>query len=368
MPDGTLTDTATPPELGALTVSAAGDEHALLSRVEAELHAQAAWGLLGQGKEALGDKWSTIVAREPKRFIRDDLSLRAEVLRNFRRNQVFVSDYGSANLHPWLPRNWIDGARRGMRRRLIECLDTLKAQGDAELLRKYPCHPAGNPYVFTREGFRYTYRWHKHMHFLGLFNRILGSRLPASFTALDIGSSYGIFSYLTKSEYPKSRAILVDFPEQLLLAYYFLGRCFPDARIGGVRELGDYPAITAEALAPYDVVLLPCAWYERLAAGTVDIVTNFASLGEMPRAWFRYYLDGPAFTDASYLFTVNRFQSAPTYDTDVTILDYPVWDPAKRLYFGISPVFSHAYTRRNLVSYDRVVYASQYFEYIGRLR
>jgi len=343
----------------------AGDGVALIGRVEAELHAQASNGLLTVGKEALGEKWTVITRQEPRRFIQDDLTIKPEVLQNFRRDQVFISDYGSANHNRLLPRNWLDGARRGMRRRLVECLETLKLNGDAEWLQKYPCHPAGNPFVFEREGYRYTYRWHKHIHFLGLFQRVLKNRMPSSFTTLDIGSSYGIFSYLLKSEYPGSRSILVDFPEQLLLAYYFLGTCFPKARIAGVRELAALPEINRQTLESYDFLLVPISWYPRIAPGTADLVTNFASLGEMQRSWFDYYLTSPVFTGAQYFFTVNRFQSAPTYDTDLTILDYPIWDPSKRLYFGVSPVFSHMYKRKALFFYEKKVYSSQYFEYIG---
>lgn len=357
-----LTTTLPPPAPAAAPRSEAD----LLRAMEAELRAQAAAGVLAQHRRAdLGTKWNGLVGREPQRFITDDLTLRPEVLREFRRRQVFVSDYGNLSLSPWRPQTWCLGSRRGARRRLLECYETLSRLGELELLRRHPCSDIGRPHVFRHRGCRYTYRWHKHIHFLSLFRRWLGERLPAEFTALDIGSSYGIFSGLLRSEYPRSRHVLIDFPEQLLLARYFLGRWHPGARIAGVRELRAHARLRPEDLAGYDFILLPCEWYARLEPGTAQVVTNFASLGEMPRRWFEHYLGAPAFSGSQFFFTVNRIQSAPTFDNDLTILDYPIWDRRKRLHFGVSPVFSHTYVRRRLVGYERLTYASQYFEYLG---
>lgn len=339
----------------------------VIARVEAELRSQVSAGMVLSAQPYWRDlvqQWQTSLAQEPHRFIDPDFTIRQEALRNFRRDQIFITDFGGVDLSLWKPRNWIDGLRRGMRRRFVECLDTLKDTGDLDLLRKYPCPEVGNPHIFTRAWYRYTYRWHKHIHYLGLLQRVLQPRLSTSFTALDIGSSYGLFSYLLKSEYPDSRLILVDFPEQLLLAYYFLASCFPHARIAGAKELQGVSEITRDVLEPYDFVLIPVSWYKRLAPGVVDLVTNFVSFAEMSRTMFRYYLDAPVFTSARYFFTVNRIQSAPTYDTDLTILDYPLSQP---LHFCLSPTSTHVYKRKHLFFYERKTYPSPFFEYIGML-
>ena len=220
--------------------------------------------------------------------------------------------------------------------------------------------------MFEREGYRYTYRWYTHIHYVSLLNRVLGSRLNAApFVALDIGSSYGIFSYLLKSEYPRSPCVLVDFPEQLLLAYYFLGKSLPSARIAGVRELSGLTEITQKDIEQYDFVLVPCPWYRRIQPGSIDLITNFMSLAEMSREWFDYYVHSPVFTGAKYFYTENRFQSAPTYESDLTILDYPVWDPGKRLHFSICPVATHMNRSKWFFFYQKDLFPSQVFEYIG---
>ena len=115
------------------------------------------------------------------------------------------------------------------------------------------------------------------------------------------------------------------------------------------------------------MTLVPCARYERVAGETADVVTNFASFGEMTRTSFDSYISSPPFRTARYLFLINRIQSRPTYDTDLTIMDYPIWNPTLRLHFAMSPIFSqvYGYRRRWMVFSERFM-NNPYFEYIGK--
>lgn len=312
----------------------------------------------------LESKWRGLIAKEPKRFINDDLTIHVDVLKNFRKYTIFIPDDPSFNPSVLNIKNLFYGGRRGIRRLLKEIFLSLKEQGHGELLKKYPCNPCGNPNIFKYKGCGYTYRWIKHIHSLGLFKKNLEGRLKDGFTMLDIGSSYGIFSYLLKNEFKNSHHTLLDFPEQLILAYYFLGTCFPDAKIAGYKELSNIDKIDRDFIEQYDFILLPWFFYKKLAPESIDLTTNFASLGEMKREWFDYYLKSEPFLSTKYLFTANRFQSAPTYDTDLTILDYPLHD-FNKLHFAVSPLFLYTYERKNLFSYEKVPFSSQYFEFIG---
>ena len=350
------------------TRSATSSQTDLFSSVEQELQSYVELGLLSADSNDLTTVWRNRLNNEPQRFIKDGYSLNREALRNFRRMQILVTDNPRNDLNPLNPVNILSGGRRGEKKMLQECLAVLQEQGYGELLRKYPCHQAGNPHAFRSKGFSFTLRWFKHICFVGLLNKVLGDRLPVDLVGLDIGSSYGIFASLLKKEYPNSRHILVDFPEQLILAKYFLAACFPEARIAGVKEVSNQGAVSRDFVENYDFVLVPSSLYDRIGSGSADLVTNFASFGEMTRNWYEYYAKSPAFQTASYLFTVNRVQSYPTYDTDVTILDYPIWDPKKRLHFGVSPAFSgyYRYLRRRLFFSDKRGYPT-YFEYIGEI-
>lgn len=335
----------------------------LIKRIEEDLKLQKKDGHIAP-PENLDGKWDVLVRKEPTRFINDDMTIRADILRNFRKYSIFISDAPSFNPSTMDIRNLLYGGRRGAIRLLKESLSIIKEQGHDALLKKYPSNLCGNPHVFRYYGHEYTYRWLKHIHSLGLFKKYLENRLGNRFTALDIGSSYGIFSYLLKKEFGHSTHILLDFPEQLVLAYYFLGMSFPNARIAGYKELSDMGKIDRNLIEQYDFILLPWFFYEKLAPQSVDLTANFASLGEMKRKWFDYYLKSEPFLSTKYFFTANRFQSAPTYDTDLTILDYPLHNFSK-LHFAISPVFSHTYARKNLFFYEKLIFSSQYFEFIG---
>jgi len=343
-------------------------EHFLIRKVEEELKTYTALDLISKPVTDLVADWHRRLDKEPQRFITDDLTINHQALRNFRRLQILVNDIPNHDDHKFSLKSLLGGGRRGQRKALREYLTVLKDCGYEDLLRKYPCHPAGNPHVFQYEGFRYTHRWFKHIYLLGLLNQVLGSRLRQNFVGLDIGSSYGVFSSLVKKEYPESHHILVDFPYQLLLAHYFLSACFPEARIAGIEDVSNAGTISREFVERYDFVLVPCSLYQKIAAGTGDLVTNFASFGEMRPHWLDYYMKAPPFLTAMYFFTANHVQSSPTYDTDVSILDYPIWDPEKKLHFGNSPGFSgyFAYRRRAMVLYEKRAYAP-FFEYIGEI-
>ena len=353
-------------ENGRAAVSQSTGDAALLRRLQAEVDACRATGLFQLPAWELIPKWRTLLEREPTKLFRKDGTIDAAALRQFRRRQLFVSD-----VPVWNPRrlslwNLVGGGRRGDRRLLGECLEIIRGSPAESLLRKYPCPVAGEPHTLGREGYRYTYRWLKHIWSLGLMKRVLGARLGTEFVCLDIGSSYGIFSGLVKHEWPRSHHILVDFPEQLLLAHYFLSSWLPGCRVAGMDEVLQQDTLTRAWCEQYDFILVPCSRYQALPEGLADVATNFASFGEMTRKWFRFYVESKPFTTARYIFLINRLKSAPTYDTDLTILDYPLWDSSRCLHFGVAQMFSavHGYRRRYLFFWERYA-PNVYFEYIG---
>lgn len=309
-------------------------------------------------------KWEFLVSSEPSRFLNPDLTLKTEILRNFRKLTIFIPDEPHDNPSLWNPRNLISGGRRGMRRVLLDAFEVLKEHECLSLLKKYPVNRVGNPNVFRHQGYEFTHRWTKHIYTFNLFKKFLEPRIRPDFVSLDIGSSYGIFSYLLKKELPQSRHVLLDFPEQLILANYFLGTNFPDAKIATYKELSQVERIDRAFVEQYDFVLIPWYYYEKFAACATDLVTNFASFGEMRREWFEFYVNQEPFSSTKFFLTENRFQSTPTYDSDLTILDYPL-QRFNTLHFRICPLFLHAYTRDKLFFTKKVQFSSQYFEFIG---
>ena len=316
--------------------------------INTEVKEVANLGLLTPAADDLTHVWRTKPESEPSRFINDDFSVSREVLNNFRRLMVFGDDFPSWQGHKYSLKNILGAGHRGRRKILRNCLTVLNEHGYRDLATDHPCPPTGNPQLFEYQGLKYTFRWIKHVYFLGLLNRVLGNVLSTNFTCLDIGSGYGSFSNLVKREYPQSHQILVDFPEQLVLAHYFLGKCFPNARIAGIGTVANIDTVTREFVQDYDFVLVPTTLFSKLSGGSADLVANFTSFGEMSRTWFDKYIKSSTFQTAKFFFTSNRIQSMPDYDTELTILDYPIWDPVKKLHFGICPLWSNRYLQQFL--------------------
>lgn len=337
-----------------------GDEQ-LIARIEDDIRAFAEHDLAFKRDDMNTRFWNEVFSRGVGMLFGEDGRVVREVLRNFRRMTVFVGDrpvvqMRSPDLDPQVRQvEWQVATR---------CLKVLEMADALDLLRRYPSPLVGNPLHYEGQGLRFSLRWFKQIYFLSLMNRVLRPELRQGFVALDIGSSYGMFQHLVHQDYPGCRQILVELPEHLLFARYFLAGSFPRAQIAGVQELAGHASISRALIEDYDFVLLPSAWYERLEPGSVDLISSFACLGELSREFFDYYVRAPVFRSAGYLFTSNPVaphkKVAFTTDTDISILDYPIWDTSRKLYFGVSPAHFAFYGMT-------AAPMPPFFDYIGRI-
>jgi putative sugar O-methyltransferase len=342
--------------------------------------------------DTLDSKWRNLVQNEPQKLLDKDGRLNWGNLQNFRRLSIFLSDmapssdFSHLDIRRWarafaeqpgrsvgeLARELLSGARRGQRDMLRAIWRVIDRDGMTDLMRKYPVGATpGNPYAFRYKDCEFNVRWARHVYLNGLLNRHIGRDIDSrdSFAYADIGCGYGPFSYVFKNEHPRATGVLVDFPEQLLLAYFFLGSIFPDAKFATPDDYGNLSSLDSAFVRKFDFVLLPVTHYERLASGSVDMVANFFSLGEMPRFWFDYYLTSPAFKGAEYFFTSNRIESAPrlepTYDTDLTILDYPL-EEFDKILFEVLPIYPFYTRRKNFFFHERITFSAPNFDFLGR--
>lgn len=312
----------------------------------------------------LVSEWLKRTREEPKRFINPDLTINKSALENFRRLSIFVRDVPDFDPVFWNPKNIVSGSRKGARKLLLDCLNTIIKNNYEYLLKKYPCSLVGNPYIFKYKSYKYTYTWTRHIYFLGRFKDVLGRCMEDGFITLDIGSSYGVFSYLFKNEFSKCHCILLDFPEQLVLAHYFIAMNMPMASIATFREVLNAEHLDRDFFSQYDFILIPLTSYKDISANSVDLVTNFASFSEMQRPWFEHYIENEPFISAKYFLTANRFQSAPIYDSDITILDFHL-ERFKKLHFAIDQMARYVYKRKFFFFYNIQPNTSQFFEFIG---
>lgn len=338
-------------------------EDTIINSIEENLRLQEQSSLLNI--DGLGSEWQGKMSVGPKRFIEKNTKIRLKSLQNFRRNRIFFEDIPLGTQNMFNIRNLIDGARRGHAKMLKGLLRTIEDNGYAGLLEKYPCSQVGNPHIFNYRGYQFTYEWIRHIYFLGLFKKYLESEVKEDFIALDLGCLYGLFSGLLKGEYGKSHHLLVDLPQQLSLAHYYLGLKFPEASIATYKEIAGLNTIDPDFIKKYDFILVPCHFYNKIVNNSIDLFTNFMSLQEMSRHFFDYYIKQEPFLSARFLLTVNRYQSAPTYDNGLTIMDYPLGD-FERLHFATTPIVGERYKRAMLFFYAYFPYPSQHFEFIGR--
>ena len=313
-------------------------------------------------------RWSATASRGLEKLVDADGLLRAENFRNFRRDEIVIPDLPAAPLPSDGLASRLIGWRRGSIRCLTQCLDILVERGYDDLLRRYPCPLTGNPHVFHLRGYAYTFGWARHVYCLGLMNRVLGERLEDETRVLEFGGCYGAFASLARQDHPGWHFVCVDLPEHLLVAQYFLGACFPQARIAGPAQLLDLPVITRQFIEGFDFVLLPPVLFPRLAPGAVDLLVSVGSLGEMSQQGFDTYVHSDLYRSARYQFLIDRVAARPAvYDNEVTVLDYPIWDRERRLHFDICPMYSVDFLfESGTFSYDRTA-PEPHFEYVGRL-
>lgn len=330
----------------------------IINHLEKELKFLLKAGVSSDGE----DLWTSRAGPALQNFINLKGKINIEALRNFRRYTIFLNEL--PNYKPTLL-NYIPGHRRGQFAYLDDRLNVMKIDGDDLWLKKYPINRVGNPIVYESEGYKFNKRWSNNIRYLKLASDNLTPFLnKPNCSILDIGGGYGIFLYLLKKEFFNSKLTLVEFPEQLLLAYYFLRSNFPDAKINSLEEVYSTSIIDRKFLERFDFNLIPIECYTKLQSDTFDLVSNFYSLGEMSNEWFDIYRNSAAFISAPYFLSINRVFSRPTYSTDIDILRYRL-DDYQTIHHEPS-LYETYYTEALLkFFYRRKQYTSQFFEFIG---
>ena len=178
--------------------------------------------------------------------------------------------------------------------------------------------PVGVPFdgqKLSPSGFRHAY-------YASEFSRVVNLDQQQNFVICELGGGYGNLARILKLVHPARQFtyVIVDLPQMLPVAAYFLRANFPGARMGFWDELRD-TSLSRSELARYDFVLLPNWDIERVPASGVDAVINTASLAEMDREIVANYLGQIRRITASsgHFYTVNRDRG----------IDYPELGGAK---------------------------------------
>lgn len=196
--------------------------------------------------------------------------------------------------------------------------------------------PVGVPFdgqKLSPSGFRHAY-------YASEFSRAVNLDQQQDFVICELGGGYGNLARILKQVHPARRVTyaIIDLPQMLPVAAYFLRANCPHARIGFWDELRDR-SLSRSELAKYDFVLLPNWDIERVSDGGVDAVINTASLAEMDQPIVENYLDQIRRITArnGHFYTVNRDRGieypelggARETGMNTWNLDWPEWQ--KRL-------------------------------------
>tara|TARA_B110001452_G_scaffold265757_1_gene271081 strand:- start:88 stop:1263 length:1176 start_codon:yes stop_codon:yes gene_type:complete len=117
----------------------------------------------------------------------------------------------------------------------------------------------------------------------------------------DLGGGYGKLAYYVLKDLKKYTFIDFDIPETLVLASYYLSKCFPEKKIFLYGET----EFKNDLLKNYDLIFLPNWEIENIEKNTFNIFMNKNSLGEMEPDPAHNYLKQIHKT-SKYFFSMNH--------------------------------------------------------------
>jgi putative sugar O-methyltransferase len=140
-------------------------------------------------------------------------------------------------------------------------------------------------------------------------NILRGVELPNEKVVIwEIGAGYGGLARILKSYIPNSCHIILDLPETLTYASYFIAYNFPDKRIGYLSDIIDRLDNFDKLLEEFDFLIIPTWVSDYIPDSKVDLVIDTYSMGEMSKEYVEYYLNhiDKTLKSGGYFYSINR--------------------------------------------------------------
>lgn len=323
------------------------DEQILISKCISELNLQIKF--FEKNKNlfiSLGETWSDRAFKMLNALKNDN-----NILKNFKRSNLFNSDIPAGNMnifkeivykifsllpkflgyHPYV-------------NLLEDSYEIIKEEGALNILKENPITSTGNPVIYKKNEVNFTYRWLRHILIFYYYKKIFSKISEVNIIA-DIGTGYGTFPILIKKNFNKTKFILIDLPEQLCAAYYYIKSEFPDAKIPSFEQIADAQNLDRNFFEKFDFSLVPCFLVDKIYKNSSDLVTNFASFNEMPKVWFDKYMKSELFKSSKYLYTMNRISRPPmnnNEDYKISILDMNL-NNYEKIFFDVFKLYKWKY-------------------------
>jgi putative sugar O-methyltransferase len=251
-----------------------------------------------------------------------------------------------------IPNYWV--RTHFQRKALEDDLNIVIKSGFESILKEHPV--TETPFVrdiYCQRGFKFNSRYLRYVYIAGQIRKNKLLKEDTYQVHVDVGNFYGGLQALLKCYYPKTTFISVELEHQLFRSYIFHQYMFPNTQqIVGLTEFEEYSKSRNIRESAF-VYLLPADFDFIDMHSEVNLLTNHLSYGEMSRTNFINYHLSATTLNAEKIHLVNRFVSSPfidpTYDSDVTIFDYPL-SSHKITYFDVFPIHHYMIIRRKLMN------------------
>jgi len=310
--------------------------------------------------------WSKRLVSWVNRIIDKNGQLKISEINNFRKYSIFLSETPHSKKNLFL--NHVHKLIRGKGHFIsaFHSLENYKKSSDQKYLTNIKMSVVGNPgYYVTNKGIKFNERYLRHLRNIENIEKyIINNNSNEVKNVLDIGGGYSQFLEMMKRRFDKLKFANVDFYEQLILAYYYLLENFPESKICPMSKILSCEYIDETLINKFDFILIPIECYHKIKPNVFDLITNFSSFGEMPRNVFLEYLNSPQFKSAKFVYTVNRLDSFPTYNNNISLIDY-LEGNLNISYLSVSPIWKHYFvSKMPFLKPTKKPYNSRNFELI----
>tara|TARA_Y100000022_G_C13257347_1_gene380389 strand:+ start:1840 stop:2919 length:1080 start_codon:yes stop_codon:yes gene_type:complete len=311
------------------------------------------------------DLWVRRMEKSKNLFLKKN-ELNKDFFRNFRsiRKRLIADTPKSRNFFEnFFYRHDVEQAKFQFRKVLSE--DGFSKSTMLKTMEKFKFDLVGNPGYIIDSNYIYSERYIRHCYYINLFENFISPKLKRErYFLFDIGGGYGIFDNFILKLDKKIKPIIVDFPEQLFTASYYLKMNNPDIKINNISECMNTKVISKEYLDNFDACLIPAEKFQNIKVNENIIITNFNSFGEISIKVLNEYQNSYAFSNLDFIFTHNRLDAFPTYEDKVSIFDYKL-ERYNCILKEMSPIHDYVYQKKGLFSLKKVPFGSRCFTYIG---
>jgi putative sugar O-methyltransferase len=165
---------------------------------------------------------------------------------------------------------------------------------------------AGNNLAVHYRGIRLSLRLL--FHSVMVDNLLNNITLPKRPTIWEIGAGYGGLSRILKYYIPNSCHILLDLPETLTYASYFIAYNFPDKKIAYLSDIIDRLDEFDRLIVEYDFILIPPWVSPYIPNSSVDLLIDTYSMSEMSKVYAKYYIKhiDRVLRRGGYFYSINK--------------------------------------------------------------